>query len=666
MKTCTLFSAIALASAVAALPQQAPRPPSYAQTDEDTNGNIENSPQRQQRPQPYQKQHNGAPNFSGDPKQNENEVDAVSGNRGSNNRPRPQSYGSTNNVNVDSNGRPSQQDEEDEISPQQNRRPQDSTNNMRPQKGNNRQRLGPANNGIMPEEDDQESEDEDQPEDEEDPQQPEDEEDQDEEDDEEQPEDENENHFSPQQNSNNRQRPGQSTSNNGIRPGGIGAHSGNYPQSRPGPIGGIGPGGIGSPQSNNNFGPASNPSQIGGQCVSRQEVNQFVRRFIGVLNRQGSDIGDAQATAEQIIAEDYIGISSSINTLEGEGDNGDTDSIAAESKQEWIDGMFNAPPFRGIQTLKVLVFCDQVVWYWNFASVGSGQFPVKGFNLFTLRRGGAQGSFQSQSQFSAGGSGSGSIGAGSSQLQGGASVQGSGSGSSSSHIRPSGLSGPGPASGVPTGNTIQAIKLETEFDSLANALDTGFQCTDRDGNDFQTSGGQGGPMGGMANFQNNRPQDQDQSQDEDDEDQLQPEDEDSEDSDLFQQKDVGTDRFGDIPPQSSRQGTNNVQFLQGGGGARLSTSQRQGSGSGSGNGRNFNAGTDSNDFDQALGAGINNQFDTASRGQFGPGGGGRLNANLNANSLAGEANGGTLDEARVQAQGRVGGGGGGSTGGGDF
>lgn len=63
-----------------------------------------------------------------------------------------------------------------------------------------------------------------------------------------------------------------------------------------------------------------------------------------------------------------------------------SDGIAAHSKQEWTQGVLHAPPFGGVQTLRLLVFCDQVLWYWQFDQIGSGQYPVKGFNLFTMSR----------------------------------------------------------------------------------------------------------------------------------------------------------------------------------------------------------------------------------------------------------------------------------------
>ena len=56
-----------------------------------------------------------------------------------------------------------------------------------------------------------------------------------------------------------------------------------------------------------------------------------------------------------------------------------------QGKQEYIAGVLNAPPTQGITTIEVLVAgCTKILWYWNFLGVGSGQYEVKGFNLFTV------------------------------------------------------------------------------------------------------------------------------------------------------------------------------------------------------------------------------------------------------------------------------------------
>lgn len=54
-------------------------------------------------------------------------------------------------------------------------------------------------------------------------------------------------------------------------------------------------------------------------------------------------------------------------------------------KQLYIGGVLGAPPVEGINTVETLVAgCTKVLWHWNFTAIGSGQYEVKGFNLFDI------------------------------------------------------------------------------------------------------------------------------------------------------------------------------------------------------------------------------------------------------------------------------------------
>lgn len=51
----------------------------------------------------------------------------------------------------------------------------------------------------------------------------------------------------------------------------------------------------------------------------------------------------------------------------------------------YIEGVLNAPPVLGVETIEILVAgCTKILWYWVFTGIGSGEYEVKGFNLFTL------------------------------------------------------------------------------------------------------------------------------------------------------------------------------------------------------------------------------------------------------------------------------------------
>ena len=51
-------------------------------------------------------------------------------------------------------------------------------------------------------------------------------------------------------------------------------------------------------------------------CINMKQANQLVTRFIGIQNHQGSDLGDAQTTAEHLLTKNYEEISDSILSLE--------------------------------------------------------------------------------------------------------------------------------------------------------------------------------------------------------------------------------------------------------------------------------------------------------------------------------------------------------------
>ncbi|GIZ41091.1 hypothetical protein CKM354_000440700 [Cercospora kikuchii] len=120
-----------------------------------------------------------------------------------------------------------------------------------------------------------------------------------------------------------------------------------------------------------------------GQCISPEEGLQWLDQFISVLGHTAPNL---EETANQIIADQFTEISNSILSLQGKQQT--AQSVAAPSKQAWVQGIIKAPPPEGIQTLDVVVGCNKLVWYWSFEKVGAGRYPTNGFNLFTLTRGG--------------------------------------------------------------------------------------------------------------------------------------------------------------------------------------------------------------------------------------------------------------------------------------
>lgn len=59
--------------------------------------------------------------------------------------------------------------------------------------------------------------------------------------------------------------------------------------------------------------------------------------------------------------------------------------ITFAGKQGYIEGVLAAPPVLGITTNEVLVAGScKILWYWTFFGIGTAEYEVKGFNLFSL------------------------------------------------------------------------------------------------------------------------------------------------------------------------------------------------------------------------------------------------------------------------------------------
>jgi hypothetical protein len=141
------------------------------------------------------------------------------------------------------------------------------------------------------------------------------------------------------------------------------------------------------------------PRRGGGweDCLSQSEAESIVSQFMSILSH--SDPATANATALALLDDNYTEISDSILSLEGlpvsynrfiESTGPWLMSLQLGTatfvgKQVYIDGVLNSPPVLGVETLEVLVAgCTKVLWYWDFTQIGSGEYEVKGFNLFSI------------------------------------------------------------------------------------------------------------------------------------------------------------------------------------------------------------------------------------------------------------------------------------------
>ncbi|KAF7197490.1 hypothetical protein HII31_01300 [Pseudocercospora fuligena] len=122
------------------------------------------------------------------------------------------------------------------------------------------------------------------------------------------------------------------------------------------------------------------------QCITQKEAEAYIKTFIGVL---GQTDKHAAKTADKIIADDFVEYSNSILSLQHK-TIAPSDNISAANKAAWTAGVLHSPKINGITTKAVIADCNHIVWKWNFLGVGSSQYPVNGYNFFTMTRKGKQ------------------------------------------------------------------------------------------------------------------------------------------------------------------------------------------------------------------------------------------------------------------------------------
>ncbi|USW58040.1 hypothetical protein Slin15195_G113590 [Septoria linicola] len=134
-----------------------------------------------------------------------------------------------------------------------------------------------------------------------------------------------------------------------------------------------------------------------GKCVKPPEAKKFIERYTGFLSREGSDLGDARATGDALIADDIEQYSFSVNSVRGKpvSDNGPDAGLLQKGKDGFLDNVLSTPmlPPKGIKTLSALAACEdgnsKIIWQWQFDSVGDGgakATPIRGFTLFDVVR----------------------------------------------------------------------------------------------------------------------------------------------------------------------------------------------------------------------------------------------------------------------------------------
>ncbi|ETI22076.1 hypothetical protein G647_06147 [Cladophialophora carrionii CBS 160.54] len=114
-------------------------------------------------------------------------------------------------------------------------------------------------------------------------------------------------------------------------------------------------------------------------CLSQAQAESIISQYISILEH--GDVAAANATAQALLDPGYTETSDSILSLEGQ----PLGTVTFQGKDGYIEGVLNSPPVEGITTIEILVAgCTKILWYWNFLGIGTGEYEVKGFNLFTI------------------------------------------------------------------------------------------------------------------------------------------------------------------------------------------------------------------------------------------------------------------------------------------
>lgn len=83
-----------------------------------------------------------------------------------------------------------------------------------------------------------------------------------------------------------------------------------------------------------------------GKCVNPAEAQKFVDRYIAFFTRSASDLGDAKATGEALIADDIKQFSFSIKSLQGQTVTNGNDAnagLVVSGKENFINNILTNP-----------------------------------------------------------------------------------------------------------------------------------------------------------------------------------------------------------------------------------------------------------------------------------------------------------------------------------
>ncbi|OQV10614.1 hypothetical protein CLAIMM_14588 [Cladophialophora immunda] len=120
--------------------------------------------------------------------------------------------------------------------------------------------------------------------------------------------------------------------------------------------------------------PQATPSTVLG-CLSDAQATNIVSAWKTILS--SPDRASASATAQALIADEYLETSDSINSLAGNS----LGNATFSGKDSFIAAVLNNPPIPLLTTLDVFHDCSRIAFYWAASGVGSGAEDVRGVDL---------------------------------------------------------------------------------------------------------------------------------------------------------------------------------------------------------------------------------------------------------------------------------------------
>ncbi|KAI7247962.1 hypothetical protein KC343_g3467 [Hortaea werneckii] len=115
-------------------------------------------------------------------------------------------------------------------------------------------------------------------------------------------------------------------------------------------------------------------------CLSYEQASCIVDQFIGFLDGTGYNNQNQTDTAKALISDDFTADSGSSRSLQEL----PLDGLYATSKAQFISDVVEDGPYPNIRTNDIIIGCNKIVWYWTAPQVGTGEYEVKGFNLFEI------------------------------------------------------------------------------------------------------------------------------------------------------------------------------------------------------------------------------------------------------------------------------------------